>query len=110
MPFYEILTISKAELSDVILGDLLKHTSRSVLDAGGVVRGFAPLGMNKTLPYRMHKNKEWHRTGSYWNFQFYANPKLASKVLDELRTDHRVIRANMIRIAEKFQHYVRPKE
>ncbi|PVU94903.1 hypothetical protein BB561_002187 [Smittium simulii] len=110
MPLYEILSISKAGLHKIIMGDLLKQTATKVLDQGGAVRGFMRMSNDQPLPYKIRKDKIWQTNGMYWAFHFYSNPTVANNLLIEMRKDDRVLRANLVKVGDKLNDYIKLKD
>ncbi|PVU97232.1 hypothetical protein BB559_002109 [Furculomyces boomerangus] len=106
MPLYEVVNISKTKLHTRVFADLLKISAKTILDNGGAVKGFVPLCFDRKLPYRMRKNKEWHTDGSYWIMHFYSNPAVANLFINQLKSDPRIIRTNMVKIGEKLDDFI----
>lgn len=62
MPLYEILAISRPELTKIQFGDLLKRTCNMIFDNKGVIRAIQHMGL-EPLPYRMRSQAEIHYYG-----------------------------------------------
>ncbi|OMJ18100.1 28S ribosomal protein S6, mitochondrial [Smittium culicis] len=110
MPLYEILAISKAQLHQKLTADLLKLSATSVLSNGGAVKSFQRLNTDVKLPFRMRKDKVYHTHGSYWQMHFISNPVVANNLVSTLKTDARILRVNIVKVAEKLDQLVQSKE
>lgn len=62
MPLYELFCIAVSSTESAPLRDLIKTTSRLVLDHGGAVRGTQYWG-NRVLPQRARRHQQWHSEG-----------------------------------------------
>jgi small subunit ribosomal protein S6 len=62
MPFYELVCISRARLNPNMLSDMLRLSATTIINGGGVVRGFQNLGEHD-LPYRMKRHQVYHTRG-----------------------------------------------
>ncbi|KAI9594727.1 30S ribosomal protein S6 [Syncephalis fuscata] len=105
MPFYELVCISRGRIQTAQLGDLLRTSARSILQNGGVVRGFVNLG-ERELPYRMKRHQLYHHRGHYWLMHFDANPATVKELTDNLRIDTRVIRQTTIKLGDKLKDII----
>ncbi|ORX81710.1 30S ribosomal protein S6 [Basidiobolus meristosporus CBS 931.73] len=105
MPFYELVCISRARLSEPNLADLLRKTATQVMERGGVVRGFENMG-EQALPYRMKRHQTYHSEGRYWLMHFDANPNTLTTMDAKLRVDPRVIRHTFIKLGSKLEDVV----
>ncbi|PIA16671.1 hypothetical protein COEREDRAFT_81037 [Coemansia reversa NRRL 1564] len=86
--------------------DMLKRSALTVLDRGGAVRGFVNIGRNQPLPHRIKRHMEYHTHGSYWLMHFFSNPKTTSVLMEQLKLDVRVIRCNVVKVADTLNKMV----
>ncbi|KAJ2849650.1 hypothetical protein GGI22_005501 [Coemansia erecta] len=106
MPLYELVCISRAGLTQKSLEGLLKKSAETVLDRGGVVRGFVNMGRDQPLPYRMKRHMEYHTDGTFWLMHYYSNPKTSELLKNQLKTDIRVVRCNVVKMTDKLKDMV----
>ncbi|RKP08781.1 30S ribosomal protein S6 [Thamnocephalis sphaerospora] len=105
MPFYELVCIARARLTPAHLSEVLRTSARTVLDRGGVVRGFQNLG-ERELPYRMKRHQMYHTRGRYWLMHFDANPATVNELAERLRVDTRVVRHTMIKLGDRLDSVI----
>lgn len=110
MPFYELVCISQANLATGVMSGLLKRSAETVLDRGGVVRGFVNMGKDVPLPYRMKRHMQYHTHGFIWFMRYYCNPKTSDILMGQLKLDQRVVRCNVVKLADKLGGMVALKE
>ncbi|KAF9585181.1 hypothetical protein BGW38_003551 [Lunasporangiospora selenospora] len=109
MVFYELFCISRTRLVEANLKDMVKQASLVVMNKGGVIRSFKPLG-EKQLPYRIRKHQAYHHNGFQWTMQFDANPTVIKLLSKKLNVDPRVLRHAVIRQGSKLEDVVTSAE
>ncbi|KAG0224281.1 hypothetical protein BGW42_005212 [Actinomortierella wolfii] len=109
MVFYELFCISRSRLVEANIKDLVKQTSLTVMNKGGVVRALKPWG-DKQLPYRIRKHQEYHNEGFHWVMQFDANPTVVAELNKKLNVDPRVLRHTVIKLGSKLENVVQSPE
>ncbi|KAJ2590048.1 hypothetical protein EV177_009136 [Coemansia sp. RSA 1804] len=88
------------------LEGLLKKSAETVLDRGGAVRGFVNMGMDQPLQYRMKRHMEYHTRGTVWLMHYYTNPKTSELLKNSLKVDIRVVRCNVVKVADRLRQMV----
>jgi ribosomal protein S6 len=81
------------------LVEVLKRSSKLVLENGGVVRSVANAGTD-LLPYTMKKRRVNHEVGRYAFMEIDMGPRAIGFLSNTLKNDHDVIRHNIVKIAE----------
>ncbi|CAE6465479.1 unnamed protein product [Rhizoctonia solani] len=109
MPFYELLCISSHFKDYKHIKDLVTGTAQHVMNHGGVVRKITSMG-TRVLPQRMRSHQQWHTNGDYWSMHFDSSPKVMQALGAHMRQDPRVIRVNTIKLGEKLEDIVKPRE
>ncbi|GAB1524708.1 ribosomal protein S6 [Rhizoctonia solani] len=89
--------------------ELVTVTAQHVMNHGGVVRKITSMG-TRVLPQRMRSHQQWHTTGDYWTMHFDASPKVMQALGARMRQDPRVIRVNALKLGEKLEDIVKPRE
>ncbi|RSH83465.1 uncharacterized protein EHS24_007150 [Apiotrichum porosum] len=93
MPLYELFCIaSHNPVSPANLRQLVQSLATTVHRSGGVVRDFASLGKNVTLPTRMRRNQQYHTHGDHFTMTFDTSPIVLKRLNETLRTDPLVVR------------------
>ncbi|KAF0439040.1 30S ribosomal protein S6 [Gigaspora margarita] len=105
MGFYELLCISRANLMEINLKNLVKITAKYVLEHGGVVRGFENWG-TMPLATRTRRHQEYHTDGHFWLMHFDTNPVVLAEIRKRLNSDPRVIRCNIVKFGNKLEDIV----
>ncbi|WFD31343.1 hypothetical protein MSPP1_002377 [Malassezia sp. CBS 17886] len=105
MPLYELFCVAIASTESAPLRDLVKSTSRLVLDHGGAVRNVQYWG-KRTLPQRARRHQQYHSAGDYWLMQFDTNAPTLKVLNDRLRQDPRVVKWNTLRLGERLKDIV----
>ncbi|CAO1631836.1 unnamed protein product [Parajaminaea phylloscopi] len=106
MPLYELLCVSAFTPSSAPLRDLIKSTSRLVVDNGGVVRGMQYWG-RRHLPQRAKRHQQYHTEGDYFLMHFDTSPPVLSHLSSRLRADPRVVKWTTLKLGEKL-HEITP--
>ncbi|KAJ1801318.1 hypothetical protein LPJ56_006410 [Coemansia sp. RSA 2599] len=101
MPLYELVCISRGQLSPESMRALLNRSALTVMDRGGAVRGFVNMGRDTPLPYRMKRHMEYHTRGTFWLMHYFSNPKTSNVLMNQLKLDPRVVRCNVVKITDK---------
>ncbi|KDN41794.1 hypothetical protein K437DRAFT_258139, partial [Tilletiaria anomala UBC 951] len=105
MPLYELLCIAAYSAESALLRDLIRSSSRLVLDNGGAVRGVQYWG-RRTLPQRARAHQQWHTEGDYFLMQFDTNPRTLETLYGRLRADPRVVKYTALKLGDKLQDIV----
>ncbi|KAI0063560.1 hypothetical protein BV25DRAFT_1824107 [Artomyces pyxidatus] len=109
MPFYQMVCIAAHNAEYVHIKELVRLSATQIMNQGGVVRGIKYWGL-KTLPQRMRQNRVYHSYGDYWSMHFDASPSNQRDLSKLLRKDPRVIRATVLKMGEKIEDVVVPRE
>ncbi|KAJ1915883.1 hypothetical protein IWQ60_008296 [Tieghemiomyces parasiticus] len=104
MPLYELLCISSRNIATANARDLVKMSALTVLDRGGVVRGFTNFGI-RVLPHRIKRHQQYFEEGRYWLMHFDCNPLVLTELTKSLRLDPRVLRHNVLKLDNKLAAY-----
>ncbi|KAG6832635.1 hypothetical protein H0H92_014471 [Tricholoma furcatifolium] len=102
MPFYQMLCIATHVREYNSIKSLVTQAATQVLEAGGVVRDIQFLG-TRTLPQRMRRHKAIHRQGDYWTLHFDTAPDTLRSLNAIMRSEPRVIRWTVLKLADKVQ-------
>ncbi|KAH7925952.1 hypothetical protein BV22DRAFT_988861, partial [Leucogyrophana mollusca] len=109
MPFYQMLCIASHFREYKHIKDLVTTSATHIMNAGGVVRNIKYLG-TQTLPQRMQRNKQYYTHGDYWTMHFDTSPRTLRTLGGIMRRDPRVIRWTMLKLGEKVEDVVLPRE
>ncbi|EST09863.1 Ribosomal protein S6 [Kalmanozyma brasiliensis GHG001] len=107
MPLYELLCIAASSAESAPLRDLVKSTSKLILENGGAVRGVQYWGQRR-LPQRARRHQQYHSTGDYWLMHFDTNAPVLKSLNDRLRADPRVIKWTALKLGDKLDQ-ITPK-
>ncbi|EPQ32424.1 uncharacterized protein PFL1_00620 [Pseudozyma flocculosa PF-1] len=105
MPLYELLCIAASSAESAPLRDLVKSTSKLVIDNGGAVRGIQYWGLRK-LPQRARRHQQYHTQGDYWLMHFDSNAPVLKSLNDRLRADPRVIKWTALKLGDRIEQIV----
>ncbi|UZJ56692.1 hypothetical protein CBS101457_006012 [Exobasidium rhododendri] len=101
MPLYELFCIAASATESAPFRDLIRSTSRLVLDHGGAVRGLQYWG-KRTLPQRARRHQQWHTEGDHFLLHFDTNPRVLSTLSSRLQADPRVIKWTTLKLGERL--------
>lgn len=87
--------------------DLIRTTSRLLIDNGGAVRGTQYWG-RRTLPQKARRHQQWHTEGDHFLMQFDTNPRVLNTLSSRLRSDPRVIKWTTLKLGERLEQ-ITPK-
>ncbi|PWN19965.1 hypothetical protein BCV69DRAFT_313173 [Microstroma glucosiphilum] len=107
MPLYELFCVSAASPSSAPFRELIRSTSRLVVDNGGVVRGMQYWG-RRYLPQRTKRHQQYHYEGDHFLLQFDTSPPVLSVLNSRLRADPRVVKWTALKLGEKL-HEITPR-
>ncbi|EMR09852.1 ribosomal protein S6 [Pneumocystis murina B123] len=101
MVLYELLCITKADLKIKSLRELAKTSGSTIINKGGIIRGFEDWG-NLILPKKKKKHQQIHHEGRHWTMLFDSNPQAQLEINKILRLDPRVINYSIIKLGSKL--------
>ncbi|KAH9929309.1 ribosomal protein S6 [Amylocystis lapponica] len=109
MPFYQVLCITAHYPEYRHIKELIQQSATLVMNQGGVVRKVNSWG-TFTLPQRMRRHQQYQQIGDYWSMHFDASPRTLHGLNQLMRRDPRVVRWTMLKLGEKVEEVVQPKE
>lgn len=87
--------------------DLIRTTSRLLIDNGGAVRGTQYWGRRR-LPQRARRHQQWHTEGDHFLMQFDTNPRVLNTLSSRLQSDPRVVKWTTLKLGERLEQ-ITPK-
>ncbi|CAO1631709.1 unnamed protein product [Sympodiomycopsis kandeliae] len=107
MVLYELFCVTAYSPSSAPFRELIRSTSRLVVDNGGVVRGMQYWGL-RNLPQRARRHQQYHTKGDYFLMHFDTNPPVLSQLSSRLRMDPRVVKWTTLKLGDKL-HEITPQ-
>ncbi|PWN91577.1 hypothetical protein FA10DRAFT_300176 [Acaromyces ingoldii] len=107
MPLYELFCIAASSESSAPFRDLIRSTSRLIMDHGGAVRG-VQYWQRRALAQRARRHQQYHETGDHFLLHFDTNPRILNQLSSRLRADPRVIKWTTLKLGERLDQ-ITPK-
>ena len=99
MPLYEMVMVCRMGEQQQITS-LLRTVSKTILQEGGVVRGFTNLGDRILTRNRQTEDGVYHGVGRWMQVQFYASPQVRAEAEKIARLSQETLQVFALKVKE----------
>ncbi|CCG83903.1 protein of unknown function [Taphrina deformans PYCC 5710] len=101
MVLYELICLTRAQLTDTTVREIAKTAGATVINNGGVVRSIEDWG-HRVLPKPIKKYQSKHDEARYFLMRFDTNPRVQKDLSLTIKLDPRVLRHSVVKLGERL--------